>query len=93
MKFNSTRGKVCGITFEEAIFMGYATDGGLLMPEFIPDVNVETLKKWSDLSYVDLCIEIWTLFIEETEISKKEIRGTFMFIRCISCTCTRLLWR
>lgn len=75
MKFNSTRGKVCSLTFEEAIFMGYASDGGLLLPEEIPRLDEEVLKKWSCLSYVDLCIEIWSLFITESEISKDQLRG------------------
>jgi hypothetical protein len=31
MKFVSTRGGISSVTFEEALFSGYAADGGLLV--------------------------------------------------------------
>ena len=75
MKFVSTRGGVRDVSFEEGIFMGYATDGGLLMPELIPKLDIEILKSWKDLSYVDLCVKILSLFISESEINESELQG------------------
>ncbi|KAK3707096.1 hypothetical protein QZH41_014687 [Actinostola sp. cb2023] len=74
MKFKSTRGRVSDVTFEDGIFMGCASDGGLLMPELIPKLDIKTWGTWKDLSYVDLSVEILSLFISESEISKTELR-------------------
>lgn len=75
MKFRSTRGQVNDVTFQEGIFMGYANDGGLLVPESIPKIDLQQMKLWKDLSYVDLAIEILSLFISDCEITKTELRG------------------
>ena len=84
MKFQSTRGGVSGLSFEDAIFKGFASDGGLLMPEVIPEVDLETLEKWRDLCYVDLCVEILSLFIGEAEISKNQLRGIIIINNNVS---------
>ena len=63
MKYLSTRGGVCGIGFSDAVMMGLATDGGLLLPERIPEVDEDTLRKWRNLSYVDLAFEVMKLFV------------------------------
>ncbi len=39
MKYLSTRGKIAAISFKEAVMMGLATDGGLLLPEKLPAVG------------------------------------------------------
>lgn len=39
MLFRSTRGAFLDMTFEEAVFEGLASDGGLLIPHFVPDVK------------------------------------------------------
>ena len=39
MKYVSTRGGVAPIPFKEAVMMGLARDGGLLLPESFPDVR------------------------------------------------------
>lgn len=75
MKFNSTRGEVCGVSFEQGIFIGYASDGGLLMPECIPQLDLKTINLWKDLSYVDLAVEVLSLFISENEIMKTQLKG------------------
>lgn len=36
MKYLSTRGVVEGLTFENALFKSYATDGGMFMPSDTP---------------------------------------------------------
>ncbi|XP_078483167.1 threonine synthase-like 2 [Ciona intestinalis] len=72
MRFVSTRGKTVDITFEEALFTAYTEDGGLLMPETIPNISLAILQQWKGLSYVELVKEIIPLFVSTTEISLKE---------------------
>lgn len=74
MKYSSTRGGVSDVTFEEALFTGYAADGGILLPVSIPTVNKATLEKWRQLSFQDLATEIVSLFISETEIPKDDLQ-------------------
>ena len=42
--------------------MGLATDGGLLLPESIPDVRSE-LDEWRNLSYPELAEAVLSLFV------------------------------
>lgn len=62
MQYMSTRGNVNGIGFIDAFLMGLATDGGLLVPQQIPNVSAETLKAWSKLSYQELTLAILDLY-------------------------------
>ena len=39
MRYKSTRGQVSDLSFTEAVLMGLASDGGLLLPESVPDVG------------------------------------------------------
>ena len=64
MKYKSTRGGVSGISFEEAVMMGLASDGGLLIPEKIPLFNEKDLKHLSELPYTKLAYEIISRFQE-----------------------------
>ncbi len=71
MRYKSTRGGVSGLTFTDAFLMGLATDGGLIVPERIPSVDIERLK---DLNYRALAFEIFKLFIDDIdENSIKEL--------------------
>lgn len=72
MHYKSTRGQVAGIGFIDAILMGLADDGGLLVPECIPQVSAETLKGWQSLSYVELATEIFSLFVND-EIPRSDL--------------------
>ena len=64
MKYKSTRGGVGGLTFTEAFLMGLATDGGLIVPDNIPIVDLDRLK---DLNYKELAFEIFKLFIDDID--------------------------
>ncbi len=61
MKYISTRGKVEPVEFQDAVMMGLADDGGLLIPQEIPDVT-DRLDDWRGLTYNELAIEIISLF-------------------------------
>ena len=64
MKFTSTRGESRKLTFLEAVAEGLAPDGGLYVPENMPDIS-GLLKGWEGLSYPDLCFEFLRLFSED----------------------------
>jgi threonine synthase len=61
MKYISTRGKTAPVGFQDAVMEGLAPDGGLLLPENLPDVSAK-LPVWAGLSYQDLAFEIMSLF-------------------------------
>ncbi|MBF0454879.1 MAG: threonine synthase [Magnetococcales bacterium] len=73
MRYISTRGGVSPVTFSEAVMMGLATDGGLLLPDRIPTVDGQTLAKWSQLSFPDLAKEVIGLFMEEDDIPASDL--------------------
>ncbi len=65
MKYISTRGGIKPISFREAVMMGLATDGGLLLPERIPHADKETLESWRNLPYRELAFRIISLFCDD----------------------------
>jgi len=75
MRYCSTRGGVRDASFEEAVFTGYAADGGILLPQEVPTVSAKALQAWSKLSFVELALEIVPLFISEDEIPKAHLKG------------------
>ena len=65
MKYLSTRGNIQPISFSDAVMMGLATDGGLLLPETLPRVDQDKVRSWNNLSYQYLAVEILNLFIDD----------------------------
>jgi len=61
MKFISTRGQTRPRTFSEAVAAGLAPDGGLFLPEQLPDITPR-LKAWRNSSYAQLCTEFLAIF-------------------------------
>jgi len=72
MKYISTRGQVGPVEFRRAVLMGLADDGGLLIPESIPDVS-DRLDGWRELAYPQLAFEIIRHFA--TDIGEPDLRG------------------
>ncbi|MEK8132815.1 threonine synthase [Paenibacillus filicis] len=73
MKYISTRGQVAPIGFIDAILMGLADDGGLLVPEQIPQVSADTLAQWQQLTYSELALEIFSLYVNG-EIPREDLK-------------------
>jgi threonine synthase len=73
MKYISTRGGIEPIGFKEAVMMGLARDGGLLLPDTIPAVGKETIKKWQGLKFADLSFEVISLFAPD--IPAADLKG------------------
>ena len=69
MQYLSTRGGVPPQSFTQAVMMGLAEDGGLLLPRTIPRIGSDTLTSWQDLSYQDLTFEIMSRFIDDIPAS------------------------
>ena len=72
MKYKSTRGRVSGLSFSDALLMGLASDEGLLVPETIPDVRAD-LDRWRDLTFVELAQALIPKFIDD--IDPSTLRG------------------
>ncbi len=63
MKYISTRGGIEPVGFQEAVMMGLARDGGLMIPRSIPQV-AGRLDQWRKLDYVELAVEVMALFAD-----------------------------
>ena len=64
MKYVSTRGGVAPVRFKDAVMMGLASDGGLVVPEAVPDVSAK-LSTWSGLTYPELAFEVIRVFSDD----------------------------
>lgn len=71
--YRSTRGGASGLTFERAVFEGLAPDGGLFVPEVVPDVS-GVYKSWSALPFDALAFEIASLFCGEDVMPASDLR-------------------
>jgi threonine synthase len=70
MQYISTRGQVPPVSFSTAVAHGLAPDGGLYLPEALPDVS-SRLTDWSELNYPDLCEAFFSVFA--TDIDAEEL--------------------
>ncbi|TFK29566.1 tryptophan synthase beta subunit-like PLP-dependent enzyme [Coprinopsis marcescibilis] len=75
MKYFSTRGGADRLSFEEAVLTGLAPNGGLYIPERIPSLPENWQTKWKNYSFVELSVEVLSLYISPEEISREELRG------------------
>ena len=64
MKYVSTRGGVSPVRFKDAVMMGLASDGGLMVPDAVPDVSAK-LQNWSRLTYPELAFEVIRVFSDD----------------------------
>ncbi len=72
MKFISTRGQTPPLGFSDAVATGLAPDGGLFLPEQLPDLSRD-LGRFEKLSYPELCFEFLRIFA--TDIPPDELRA------------------
>ncbi len=64
MRFVSTRGGCEPRSFSDAVSEGLAPDGGLFVPESLPDIS-GSLDSWAGLPYSELCFEFMRLFADD----------------------------
>lgn len=72
MNFISTRGQVPPVSFSVAVAQGLAPDGGLYLPDALPDLK-PLLDTWQTLDYVKLCEAFLSLFA--TDLDRAELKG------------------
>jgi len=65
MKYISTRGGIKPVPFKDAVMMGLANDGGLLIPESIPAILEMTLDSWRTLPYRELAFKVISFFADD----------------------------
>ncbi|MFS2280581.1 threonine synthase [Microbacterium sp. OR21] len=71
MRYISTRGGMQPQPFSETLLEGLAPDGGLAVPEQLPQVDAETLERWRALTYPQLATEVLSLFA--TDIPREDL--------------------
>ena len=71
MRYLSTRGQAPALGFSDAVATGLAPDGGLFLPESLPDFSGD-LARWEKLGYADLCFEFMRAFA--TDIPAETLR-------------------
>ncbi|HEU0264798.1 MAG TPA: threonine synthase [Geobacterales bacterium] len=65
MRYISTRGQIAPLSFKDAVMMGLANDGGLLLPESYPLLTAAELEKWRTLSYRELAFQVMAPFADD----------------------------
>ena len=66
MQYVSTRGGVDACSFQQVLVEGQARDGGLFLPETLPDLSVR-LDEFKTLSFPDLAFEIISSFATDLD--------------------------
>ncbi len=66
MRYESTRGKVKGASFEDVLLAGLASDGGLFIPQEWPQMTVAELNGLASLSYPELSAAVAGRFVGDT---------------------------
>ncbi len=66
MKYISTRGQAPKLNFEQVLLAGLATDGGLYVPETLPQFSKQEIASWAGLSYADLAKKVIAPFVADT---------------------------
>lgn len=73
-KYLSTRGASSGLSFEDVVLKGLASDGGLFIPEHIPALPANWESEWRNLSFEELAFQIMSLYISESEIPANDLK-------------------
>jgi threonine synthase len=66
MRYISTRGSAPLLSFEEAMLTGLARDGGLYVPETIPQMSHDDIAALAGKSYEDIAFAVMRPFIGDT---------------------------
>lgn len=63
MQYISTRGAAPALAFEDAMLTGLARDGGLYVPETIPQMNAGDIRALQGLSYEETALRVMRPFV------------------------------
>ncbi len=75
IQYVSTKGGTTPVHFETAVLNGRPADGGLYVPTSLPEISLQQLQKWKNLSYTELAFEILSLFIDDSVLSESELKN------------------
>ena len=64
MKYISTRGDAPSLNFEDVLLAGLASDGGLYVPEELPQFSRSEISSWAGLPYDELAFHILKPFVD-----------------------------
>ena len=67
MRFISTRGQTAPLGFSDAVATGLAPDGGLFLPETLPQFTAAEIAAFAPLGYAELCFEFMRRFATDIE--------------------------
>ena len=67
MRFVSTRGQTPPLSFSDAVATGLAPDGGLYLPEMLPQFSAADLARFEPLPYAELCFEFLKHFATDID--------------------------
>jgi threonine synthase len=65
MKYYSLNNPSCKVTFREAVVQGLAPDGGLYMPDRIPQLGEQLIKQFPEMSFQEIAIAVAEKFLDE----------------------------
>ncbi|GAA5822293.1 hypothetical protein JCM11251_006292 [Rhodosporidiobolus azoricus] len=74
MNYLSTRGGEERLSFEEAVLRGLAPNGGLYIPAHLPSLPQNWQQDWAKLSFTELALELYSLFIPDKEIPRADLK-------------------
>ena len=74
MKFISTRGQAPALSFEDVVLTGLASDGGLYVPESIPQFSADEIAAMRGLPYNELAFKIMAPFVDGA-VSDHDLKG------------------
>lgn len=74
MEYLSTRGNYRKVSSAEAISLGMVPEGGLFVPELIPELKIEEIMEYQDKSYQELAVWIFEKYL--SDFSSQEIRDS-----------------
>lgn len=63
VKYISTRGQAPTLEFEDVLLTGLASDGGLYVPETLPEYSLDEIRSWRGLPYHELAFRIIQPFV------------------------------
>ena len=74
MRYVSTRGQAPVLNFGDAMLTGLARDGGLYVPETVPQFSSDEIAALAGQSYEEVAYRVMKPFVSET-FSEDELRG------------------
>jgi len=99
IKYRSTRGKQNGLSFEQVVLGGLATDKGLFVPESIPTMSMTEIEQLRGMSYSDMAFEVISKFVGPEDVARDSLKdivdrsfATFRHKDVTPCFRTKDMW-